>query len=121
MVRHRNEGSTHRHLGLAVTRIAAKQTVHRHRGRHIGFDFGNRTGLVGRLLPREHRFKFGQPRIGEVASKTGNDAATGLCFQKSCGQIFNATLGRFLFVVPPFAIQGVQPHLARVRADVTGE
>ena len=50
---HRLEGRPHRHLGLAKSDIATKQSVHRLGPLHVGTDCLDRGELVGGFIEGE--------------------------------------------------------------------
>ncbi len=52
-VHDRLERGAHRHFGLAVSDVAAEQTIHRGRQFHVAFDVDNRRLLVGSEVPFE--------------------------------------------------------------------
>ena len=66
------KGRAHGDFGLPVSDVAANEPVHRPRALHIGFDLGDRFGLVGRRLVGKRFFEFGLPRgVGSERASRG--------------------------------------------------
>ena len=64
-VHYRLERGAHRHFRLAVSDVAAEQTIHRDRRFHVPLDVGDRGHLIGRQLVRKRVLEFLLPvRVG---------------------------------------------------------
>ena len=106
-------------LGLAVTHIAAKQSVHRAPGFHVFLNFGNGLKLVGGFLKGETVLQLALPRGVRGKGMPGRHPPFGVELQKIEGQLLNR-FPHFSCDLAPFAAaQGIQLGRLVAAAQVT--
>ncbi len=117
-VHHGDAGRAQRDLGLAESRVAAEQTVHRLGPRHVADDVVDRRQLVGSLFELE--------ALGELVilgARMGKsvpllDFTRGVDIQQLGGHLQHRLFGALLDLLPGTAAELVELGLGAVAADV---
>ena len=127
--KHRNLASAHRHderrahgdFGLAVARVAADEAVHGLAGGEVVVYRGDGGELVRRLLVGEGGVESVPAFAGDVVGGPRRRLALRLRLEESRRQVTHRLLRVLLVLLPPLAVQPVQPHGFALDADIARE
>ena len=108
----------HRHLGLAESRVAADQAIHRFAAVHVDMDLLDGLRLVRRLLVLEGGTKLVVDSIGGGKGLPAHHLPGGVDGNQLLGHLTDRLLDPFLDRLPGGAAQLVHLRLESVRPDV---
>ena len=118
-VHYRLERGAHRHFRLAVSDVAAEQTIHRDRRFHVALDVGDRGHLIGRQLVRKRVLEFLLPvRVGGK-SMAAHRLSRRVELQQLLGHVAHGLLHARLGLLPGGAAKAIdwRPRRAGVLLD----
>ena len=114
-----DERGAHRHLGLAVARVAAHEAVHRLRLRHVVLHVLDRVRLVVGLLIGERRLELGDARRRDIVRKARHHGAARLRLEERRREVLHRALRVRLVLRPAPSVEPVQFHLLALHAHVS--
>ena len=117
-VHHALEDGAQRHLGLAISNVAAQQAIHHLRLFHILFNLRNRRQLIGRFLKGERVLKLALPRRVRAERVALHGLALGVQLDQVARDFLDGALDLRLLLLPFAAGQAVELGRFALGADI---
>src|SRR5438045_2323850 len=116
---HRLERSAHCYFGLAITDVAAQETVHWHRLFHVFLDVLNRRFLVGSEHESKTIFKLLLPRRIGRERVTADEFSFRVKTQQLVGHVAHGALCFGLRLLPAETTQSIELRLMTFSARIS--
>src|SRR5712692_4470024 len=116
MVERSFEGRAHRHFCLPVADVAANQSVHRFRFRHVVKDLLDRLGLIRRFFELELSFELMEVLIRGLETVARMGLPSRVDLKKLGGHLEQVFLDPLLGFFPGAGAELVERHLTRISA-----